>query len=222
MQYEIFQSKKKKKKRKQCICHKLLVTNNRLTMTSRELGYIAPHLYHILGWWLYQLSILFAYRFLYRFFSPGTKAYLQHEYKIVARDPTTLFICLRDFWLLTYTDESHSNDISDSLNKFSRLRRQRADTPSAAFLRIIYFVHLLPTSKRLNVYLDDEIQQFWHRGITGASKPDHFIFGGKWQIKDLPDPREKLGNDPLLCAIAASTAEQMVEVFNWRIGFGGI
>ena len=27
-------------------------------------------------------------------------------------------------------------------------------------------------------------------------------------------------NDPLLCAIAASAAEQMVEVFNWRINLG--
>jgi hypothetical protein len=49
---------------------------------------------------------------------------------------------------------------------------------------------------------------------------DYYIFGGKWYIKDIPDPREKLGNDPLLCAIASSTAGHMAEVFNWRIGMG--
>jgi len=56
--------------------------------------------------------------------------------------------------------------------------------------------------------------------LVPPSKPDHFLFGGKWHIKDLPDPRETLGNNSLLCAISASTAEHMVELFNWRFGLG--
>jgi len=82
----------------------------------------------------------------------------------------------------------------------------------------VRIVHNLPDDKRLNLSLEYEIQQSWHCGMTGASKPDHFLFGGKWHIKDLPDPRETLGNNPLLCAISASTAEHMMELFNWRFG----
>jgi len=174
-----------------------------------KLKYVVLHLCRILACWLYRLYILLAHRFLYYFCSPGTKAYLDHEYKVVTRDNETLFTRLRNLY-----------DFSDSSMTFSRLCAERTDTPSAAFLRIVHNVHLLPTSKHLNVSLNDEIQNFWYRGITGASKPDHFLFGGKWHIKDLPDPREKLGNDPLLCAIAASTAEQMVEAFNWRTALG--
>ena len=186
-------------------------------LTRRELGYFVLHVYHILGCWSYQLFILFAYRCLYHLVSSGTKAYLDHEYKIITHDRRTLFTRLRDLWFLfTRPNESLGNTVTN----FSRLRAERSDTPSAAFCRIIHNIHLLPTSARLSVFLDSEIQHFWHRGINDTSKPDHFLFGGNWHTKDLPDPREKLGNDPLLCAIAASAAEQMAEVFNWRIGLG--
>ena len=33
-----------------------------------------------------------------------------------------------------------------------------------------------------------------------------------------PDIQEILRNGPLLCALATSAAEQMIEVYNWRIG----
>ena len=85
---------------------------------------------------------------------------------------------------------------------------------------MIHIVYQLSTSPHLKDLLGIEIRDFWYRGITGASKPEHFIFGGKWYIRDLPDPREELGNDPLLCVIAASTAEQLVEAYNWGIGQG--
>jgi len=99
-------------------------------------------------------------------------------------------------------------------------RVERIDTPSAAFIRIVRYIHTLPKQDRINVFLGNEVQAFWRRGITGCSKPDHFLFGGNWKIADLPDPREKLGNDPLLCAIAASAAEQMAEVYNRRTEIG--
>ncbi len=184
------------------------------------------HLCNILVCWSYRLAILFAHRFLYRFLSPGYKAYLDHEHKIITMIRVRVWdlcSCLTRPGGPFYF--AHSSDSSSTLAdlKFSsnfRFLAQRTDTPSAAFLRIVHKVHLLPTSKHLNGPLKGEIRYFWDRGIAGASKPDHFLFGGKWHIKDLPDPREELGNDPLLCAIAASTAEQMVEIFNWRIGLG--
>lgn len=101
-----------------------------------------------------------------------------------------------------------------------RIRAHRTDTPFAAFLRIVHNVHLLPTSKDITITLYNEIECFWYCGITGAAKFDYFHFGGRWFIKDIPDPRGELKNDPLLCAIAASAAEQMAEVFNWRISLG--
>lgn len=191
------------------------------------------HLCNILVCWSYRLAILFAHRFLYRFLSPGYKAYLDHEHKIITviRARETLFTSL---WVLCscltrpggpfyFAHSSDSNMLADL--KFSsnvRFLAQRTDTPSAAFLRLVHKVHLhlLFTSEDLYGPIKGEIQYFWDCGIADASKPDHFLFGGKWHIKDLPDPREELGNDPLLCAIAASTAEQMVEIFNWRIGVG--
>ena len=100
-----------------------------------------------------------------------------------------------------------------------RIREARTDTPFSVFLRIVYNVYFLPSSADTDIglTLDDEIEYFWRRGITGASKPDYFLLGGRWHIKDIPDPRGELKNDPLLCEIAASAAEQVVEVFNWRI-----
>ena len=43
------------------------------------------HLWKILIRWSYKLAILFAHRFLCRFFSPGSKACLDHEHKIITR-----------------------------------------------------------------------------------------------------------------------------------------
>ena len=103
---------------------------------------------------------------------------------------------------------------------YFRSRFERIDTPSAAFIRIVHYICDLPRDDRIEVTLNSEVQYFWHRGITGSSKPDHFLFGGNWSIADLLDPREKLGSDPLLCAIAASAAEQMAEMYNWRIELG--
>ena len=52
------------------------------------------------------------------------------------------------------------------------------------------------------------IQKFKTSGFYPAPHNAHFLFGGKWHIKDLPDLREKLGNDlemtHFLCTIAAS------------------
>ncbi len=194
----------------------------------RELRYFALHLYHILGCWSYKLFTLFAHRFLYRFCSPATKAYLDHEYKIILRDwdSLTLLTLLTRLWepflLLRHPDGPFHlfAPSGRTLINISRSRAERTDTPSAAFLRIVHIVHQLITFPHLKSLLSIEIRDFWYRGITGASKPEHSIFGGKWYIRDLPDPREKLGPDPLLCAIAASTAEQMVEAYNWRIGLG--
>ena len=73
--------------------------------------------------------------------------------------------------------------------------KERKDTPSAAFLRIIYSVHYLHAS-------------------------GDYVFGGEWHVKVLPDPRDELRNDQLLCEIAASAAERMVKAFNWWIGLG--
>ncbi len=178
----------------------------------REVGCFALRLCYILWCLLYDLSVLFSCRLLYPFFSPATKAYLDHEYQVVSRNLETLLSRLQNPYIL-FTR-------AGAVKGISHIRFARTDTPFAAFLRIVRIVHNLPDDKRLNLSLEYEIQQFWHRGMTGASKPDHFLFGGKWHIKDLPDPRETLGNNPLLCAIAASTAEHMVELFNWRIGLG--
>ena len=197
----------------------------------RELGYSALHLYRIMGCWSYELLTLFAYRFLYHFFSPCTKAYLDHEYKIIRyREALIPLTRLRVFCSLFQRPDgssyivppTRSEKISPDMVRagLHRIRAHRADTPFAAFLRIVHNVHLLPTSKDTTITLYNEIEVFWSRGITGAAKFDYFLFGGRWFIKDIPDPRGKLGNDPLLCAIAASAAEQMVEVFNWRINLG--
>ncbi|KAF9781128.1 hypothetical protein BJ322DRAFT_254158 [Thelephora terrestris] len=199
--------------------------------TLRELGYSVIHLYRILVCWSYEVLIRFAYRFLYRFFSPGTKAYLDHEYKIIRHRKTlTPLTRLRKLCSLFQRPDglfyiappTHSNAFSPGmmLAGLYRTRADRIDTPFAAFLRIVHNVHLLYTSTDITITLYNEIESFWGRGITGASKFDYFLFGGRWFIKDIPDPRGELKNDPLLCAIAASTAEQMVEVFNWRIGLG--
>src|SRR5258708_21132046 len=181
-----------------------------------ELRYFALHLYHILGCWSYKLFTLFAHRFLYRFCSPATKAYLDHEYKIILRDWDSLTLLTR-LWepclLLRHPDGPFHlfAPSGRTLINISRSRANRTDTPSAAFLRIVQIVHQLTTFPPLKSLLSIEIRDFWYRGITGASKPEHSIFGGKWYIRDLPDPREKLGPDPLLCPNAASTAERMVE-----------
>jgi hypothetical protein len=180
-----------------------------------ELGYLIIHIYRILGGWLYDLFIQIAHRFLYRFFSAATKAKINHEYKIISvfKRSSGLFIQLGRAVELSFPSTTQSKT-------YSRSRFERIDTPSAAFIRIVHFIRDLPRDDRINVFLGDEVQDFWRRGIAGSSKPDHFLFGGNWRIADLPDPREKLGNDPLLCAIAASAAEQMAEVYNWRIGIG--
>jgi hypothetical protein len=182
------------------------------TPILREVGYFALHLCYVLWCLLYELSVLFAYRLFYPFFSPATKAYLDHEYQVVSHHPETLLRHLRNPYML-FT-------CAVAVKPISYMRFARTDTPFAAFLRIVRIIHNLPDDQRLNISLEYEVQQFWHRGMADSSKPDHFLFGGKWHIKDLPDPRKALGNKPLLCAIAASTAEHMVELFNWRIGLG--
>jgi len=40
------------------------------------------------------------------------------------------------------------------------------------FITLIIFMTLRNAMSRT--------QYFWHCGITDASKPDHFLFGGKW------------------------------------------
>ena len=202
--------------------------SNSLTFTT-PMSILSEHVLHlcnILVCWSYRLAILFAHRFLYRFHSLRYKAYLDHEHKIITviRAHETPFTSLRGFCSCLapfyFAHSDPSSPLADlKISSYFRVLARRTDTPLAAFLRIVHKVHL-PTSKHLDGPLMGEIRYFWDRGITGASKPDHFLFGSKWHIKDLPDPRKELGNDPLLCAIAASTAEQMVEIFNWRIGLG--
>lgn len=96
---------------------------------------------------------------------------------------------------------------------YSRSRSERIDTPSAAFIRIVHNVRVVrrppdkTTVSTSSSGQGSEVQCFWHRGITGGSKPDYyflFSWNSSWSVADLPDPREKLGNDPLLCVIASS------------------
>ena len=180
-----------------------------------ELGYLIIHIFRVLGYWIYGLLIQFDHRFSYRFFSAATKAKVDHEYEIINtfKGSSGLFDRLGRAVTLSFPPSTQSET-------YSRPRAERIDTPSAAFIRIVHYVRALPTDDRINVSLGDEVQYFWHRGISDSSKPDHFLFGGNWRIADLPDPREKLGYDPLLCAIAASAAEQIAEVYNWRIKTG--
>lgn len=88
------------------------------------------------------------------------------------------------------TPDDRSSALTD-FARLSRLRAQRADTPSAAFLRIIYKVHLLSTAAPLNVPLGNEIQNFCSRGVTDTDKPDHFLFGGKCYIQSTRKVWEK-------------------------------
>lgn len=96
----------------------------------RELGYSALHLYRILGSWSYQLSILFTHRFLYRFLSPHTKAYLDHEYKIVTRNRRIypFFFRLRQLYSLLTQPAPPTPSGGSAFPLLIRLRGQRNDT----------------------------------------------------------------------------------------------
>jgi hypothetical protein len=141
--------------------------------TLLEVGYLAFHLCHVLRYWLYRLSILFAHRFLYRFFSLSTEAYLDHEYKIVLRDyETTLLTRLRrlstasplltrpdgSFYLFAPPTQESDNSTLSSFSGFYYLRAARIDTPSVAFLRIVHRVHHIATSSLSDAYMKTEFQ----------------------------------------------------------------
>jgi hypothetical protein len=51
----------------------------------------------------------------------------------------------------------------------------------------------------------------WARGRV--EKPFHLRRYGRWALKDFPDPKF---TDPVQYALAASSMEQLVDVFNWR------
>ncbi|KAG7447108.1 uncharacterized protein BT62DRAFT_61830 [Guyanagaster necrorhizus] len=67
------------------------------------------------------------------------------------------------------------------------------------------------------ITVGNEIQYFWRRGVRVFIHPCHWIYGGEWLIEDIPDPTPWFGNDPIRYVFATCIAEQMAEVYNWRL-----
>ncbi|KAG7447115.1 uncharacterized protein BT62DRAFT_919086 [Guyanagaster necrorhizus] len=93
---------------------------------------------------------------------------------------------------------------------------ERDDTPIASFIRLVLAAEDI-RKKGDWVTVGNEIQYFWRRGVRGVLRPCHWIYGGEWLVKDIPDPRPWFGNNAMRYAFAACIAEQMAEVFNWRL-----
>ncbi|KAK0201111.1 hypothetical protein DFS33DRAFT_1106313 [Desarmillaria ectypa] len=125
-------------------------------------------------------------------------------------------MCLRNRFCLAFCPALVTSDparLAQLRDTHERFIRERDDTLIASFIRLVLAAE--DVKKKSDwITVGNEIQYFWRRGVI---RPYHWICGGEWFVKDIPDPQPWFGNNPTRYAFAACIAEQMVEVFNWRL-----
>ncbi len=221
---------------------KKLVALTVITPWYLELLSFLYHQFSIALFWLVYIKDLIERNLLYNFLTPHRQAILDNDWK----DGKGLRLHIR-LWMLSVLlpkSTPHGPLFSNPLhlpNRFllkvypslvtndpvylARLQHmhyrfiwERDDTPIASFIRLVLDVENIRRQEmKYWIRSGDEIQYFWRRGLRGYLHPCHWLYGGKWLVEDIPDPKRWFGEDPVRYALAACVAEHMAETFNWRM-----
>lgn len=128
-------------------------------------------------------------------------------------DPTHLHVRLLILFCPIFIPRSQRHA---TLNHYKLLQKQAQDSPSSTLNEILDHFELRNQNPNWLIDVRNIIEfKIWGNGRI--EKPFHLWAHGRWDLKDFPDPKCQ---DPTRYALAASTIEQLVDVFNWRIQLG--